>query len=236
MVFRGIHYFGCFLLFTASILILFSTISAPIINSISLLRVDLDQQAGGLGSSVAFGTFGYCVLSPGGDQCSARHIGYDVSSIIANLAGGADFSEAAANSADGLTRALVLNPVACALTFLSFLIACGAGLIGSLIGVIVGLVAWFVTLVVMAIAFAAFGIVKNDVNDSNNNANAYYGSGMWLLLAAFVIQFFGLIIVFFTCFSAKRQRNRERAGAAPKTDYGVAGRKRRWGRSRRSAV
>lgn len=66
-----------------------------------------------------------------------------------NQADGTGFSVAAASTADGLTNAQVLHPVASALAFIAFLIAVGAGFVGSLVGGIVALVAWIVTLVVM---------------------------------------------------------------------------------------
>ena len=230
-MFRPIHYFGCFLLFVASILLLVTTISAPVINSISVMRVDLGRNA----SSLTFGTFGYCVLNSeqGGDWCTGREIGYDVSNIMVN-AERTGFSEASGNTADGLTRVMVLHPVACALTFISFLIACAAGIIGSLIGVIVAFVAWVITLVVMATDFAAFGIVKNDVNEDGSGSVAYYGSAMWCLLAAFVLQFFGMVIVFFTCCTSRREKRRNQAAVEPKNDYGVSSRRSRWGRWRRN--
>ena len=230
-MFRPIHWFGCFLLFVASILLLITTISAPVVNSISILRVDLGRNT----SSLTFGTFGYCVLNSaqGGDWCTGREIGYDVSNILVNTES-TGFSEVSGNTADGLTRVMVLHPVACALTFISFLIACGAGLIGSLVGVIVAFVAWVITLVVMATDFAAFGIVKNDVNDDGSGSVAYYGSGMWCLLAAFVIQFFGMVIVFFTCCTARREKRRNQTVVEPKNDYGT--RRNRWGRRNRNQV
>jgi hypothetical protein len=58
MVLAAIHYFGTFLLFAATILLLITTLSAPVINSLSILRVSLAN-----GSNVEFGTFGYCTLN-----------------------------------------------------------------------------------------------------------------------------------------------------------------------------
>lgn len=53
---------GVVLLFAASILLLTTTISAPIINHAGLLRVDLANETARGHSSITFGTFGYCVL------------------------------------------------------------------------------------------------------------------------------------------------------------------------------
>jgi hypothetical protein len=53
------------LLFTASILLLVTTISAPIWNHVGLLRVHLNN--GTLAhhnSTISFGTFGHCILCP----------------------------------------------------------------------------------------------------------------------------------------------------------------------------
>lgn len=58
---RFIHHFGTFLLFAATVLLVVVDISAPVVNDISLLKVDLGQSVTGA-SGVNFGTFGYCVL------------------------------------------------------------------------------------------------------------------------------------------------------------------------------
>lgn len=50
------HHVGTFLLFAASILLLITTISSPVVNDISILKVSLAND-----SSVTFGTFGYCI-------------------------------------------------------------------------------------------------------------------------------------------------------------------------------
>lgn len=53
------HHVGTFLLFAASILLLITTISAPVVDHFSLLKVSLTND-----SSVSFGTFGHCILAP----------------------------------------------------------------------------------------------------------------------------------------------------------------------------
>lgn len=53
---------GVALLFVSSILLLITTISAPIINDVGLLRVTLTNETRIRHSSVSFGTFGYCIL------------------------------------------------------------------------------------------------------------------------------------------------------------------------------
>lgn len=94
------------------------------------------------------------------------------------------FSETAADTSDGLTRVMVLHPVACALAFIAFFISLGAGVVGSLVGAIVGFVAWVLVLVSLAVDFTLFGVVKNHVNRDGSGSHAYYGLGLWLLLVS----------------------------------------------------
>lgn len=67
------------------------------------------------------------------------------------------FSHASSDSADALTNAFVLHPVACGLAFIAGVCALG-GVVGGLFGTMIAAVAWIITLVVMAIDFAAFGV------------------------------------------------------------------------------
>jgi hypothetical protein len=55
------HHIGTFLLFAGAILLLITTISAPVVNDISLLKVHLTNRSAVRYSSVTFGTFGYCI-------------------------------------------------------------------------------------------------------------------------------------------------------------------------------
>lgn len=71
---------------------------------------------------------------------------------------GTGFSRAASASADGLTHAMILHPIACGVAFIAFLLSVGAGVVGSLLGALVAGLAWILTLVVMAIDFTLFGV------------------------------------------------------------------------------
>jgi len=50
------HHIGTFLLFAATILLLVTTISSPVVNDIALMKVKYENSR----STVTFGTFGYC--------------------------------------------------------------------------------------------------------------------------------------------------------------------------------
>ena len=140
----------------AAILLLVATITAPVVNRLSLLRVELNDNQG---TAISFGTFGYCMLGGGnsGDYCSARNVGYHPSDVV-SAAENSGFGSTAASAANGLTGAMVLHPVACVLTFIAFLVAMGAGVIGSLASFLISVLAFILTLVVMAIDFTLFGV------------------------------------------------------------------------------
>ncbi|KAK3673355.1 hypothetical protein LTR78_006901 [Recurvomyces mirabilis] len=206
------HWIGVALLFISSLLLLFTTISAPIMNGVSLLHVTLTNETQIRHSSVSFGTFGYCILDvppiqTDQDWCTKRYIGYEPADIMAKI-DKTSFSEIAAGTSDSLTRVMVLHPVACGLTFVAFLCSMGAGVVGSLAGVFVAFVAWILVLISLAVDFSLFGIVRHHVNTDKSGSQAKFGSAIWLLLASFVTLFLGMLIVFFTCCSAQREKKR----------------------------
>jgi hypothetical protein len=51
------HHIGTFLLFAATVLLIITCITAPVVNDLSILKVEL---GGNDRSTVSFGTFGYC--------------------------------------------------------------------------------------------------------------------------------------------------------------------------------
>lgn len=203
-----LHHVGTFLLFAAAILLLVTTITAPVIKDLSILKVMLTNFTDIRNSSVIFGTFGHCILdvppiTTDQDFCYPRSIGYDPASIMAVI-DGTGFSTASGDTANALTKVMVLHPVACALAFIAFLLALGSGFLGSLLASMVAAVAFIVTLVVMATDFVWAGIIKNAVNNDGTGSHAYYSVGMWTILAAMILLFFATIIVFFSCCSSRR--------------------------------
>ena len=81
---------------------------------------------------------------------------------------GTRFSIVGTHTADDLTNAFILHPIACGLAFIAGLFAIG-GFVGSLVGTFVAVIAWVLTLVVMVIDFVAFGVrsVLNTRESSN---------------------------------------------------------------------
>jgi hypothetical protein len=56
------HHVGTFLLFAAAVLLLITTITAPVIGDMAILKVMLTNKTEIRNSSVTFGTFGHCIL------------------------------------------------------------------------------------------------------------------------------------------------------------------------------
>ena len=148
-MFRGVHLIGVFLILAAAILLLIATITSPVVNDLALMKVSLNN-----GSTVTFGSFGYCVQ--GGNYCSPKVIGYHPANVMA-AADGNSFTIAGTDTANSLTNAFILHPIACGIAFIGGLLAIG-GFFGSLIGSMICIVAWLITVVVMAIDFAVFGV------------------------------------------------------------------------------
>jgi Na+/serine symporter len=117
---------------------------------------------------------------------------------------GTGFSTASGDTANALTKVMILHPIACGLAFIAFLLAIGSGFCGSLLASMVSAVTFIITLVVMATDFVAFGIIKNAVNNDGTGSHAYYSVGMWTILAAMIVLFFATIIIFFSCFTSRR--------------------------------
>lgn len=122
---------------------------------------------------------------------------------------GDKFSNITSGTSEGLTRAMVLHPVACGLAFVAFLAALGMGMLGSLVAGLAAFLAWIFTLVALAIDFSVFGVIRHHVNHGRTGSKARFGLAIWTLLAAFLALFFGMLLVFMTCFSTRHERNKQ---------------------------
>ncbi|WVQ94619.1 hypothetical protein IAU59_001699 [Kwoniella sp. CBS 9459] len=195
---------GSFLLFAAFALLLVSTVSAPVFRQISFLEVRNSSQ------KLAFGVFGYCTNVDGGGNhgCTDRRLGYDIADVTGSLANFTYVND----RLEGLTKALILHPIATGLAFLSFLIALCSDRLGFLFASLIAFFAFLVSLAAMVVDFVMFGIIRNQVNNNSStiNATAKFDNAIWLTLAATVILFFSTFIVCFeTCTARRRTRDKE---------------------------
>ncbi|KAF5018185.1 hypothetical protein F66182_9842 [Fusarium sp. NRRL 66182] len=207
---RFFHYIGAVFLLAATVLLIVASITAPVVNNISILRVNLNGLGGQTATGINYGTFGYCVTrNNGGDSCSSSRIGYNpVNAFPAVNSSNDDLDNIASSTARALTYVMVLHPVGAGLCFIAFLLAVFPGVVGSLLSAIIATLALFVTLVALACDFAGFSIVRRRIN-RDTQASASWGVGIWLVLAAAVLSLIGTIVVFFTCCAGRRRRSRE---------------------------
>lgn len=152
------------------------------------------------------------------DFCTKSKIGYNPLSIMAAVEG-TKFNDAQENTSKALTRVMVLHPVAAGLSFIAFLLALGSGFIGAIFAAAVSTLAFIVSVVVVATDFTLFGIVRNKVNDMDNNTKAEFGTGLWTLLAGMVLLFLATVIVLLTCCSSRMHKQK----AARSSKHGDAG-------------
>ncbi|XXH04273.1 hypothetical protein Hte_010687 [Hypoxylon texense] len=229
------HHIGTFLLLAATVLLIITDISAPVVNNISMLKVNLDDRQTSVSRhpSVTFGTFGWCVqeaLSSGQDVCSRRTVGYDPIAVVQDNVNNVDFSDYAADTSKALTRVMILHPIATGLAFIAFLLALGAGVVGSLLASLTSLLTFVVTLVVLVTDFVCFSIIKSEVNSANNGSRAEWGAATWTTLVAAICSLLATVVVFFTCCSARLHRRREtrRVKDVPEGYGAPVQRRRRW--------
>ncbi|KAF6824418.1 ph-response regulator [Colletotrichum musicola] len=208
-----IHHFGTFLLLAATVLLVVTSISSPVVNNISILNVKLGDAS--TGDEITFGTFGYCYRganADGSDNCPSSRIGYSPADIVTE-ADGTRYSNYAANTSEALTRVMILHPIAAGIAFVAFVLSVGAGIFGSLLAALVSGVAFVVTLAALVCDWIGFALVRNNVNDDDDGGQsdsyAHFGVALWTLLAALICLFLGTIVVFFTCCSGRLHKRRQ---------------------------
>lgn len=58
-----IHHFGTFFLLVATVLLIITDITSPVVNDLGILKVTLSNATSDHYTEVSFGTFGYCFLN-----------------------------------------------------------------------------------------------------------------------------------------------------------------------------
>ncbi|KAH8881548.1 pali-domain-containing protein [Thozetella sp. PMI_491] len=221
------HHIGSFLLFAATVLLIITCISAPVVNDIGLMKVDLGNQNANDHAYVVFGMWGYCTKNVDGDgfQCSPTKLGYSPADVMHKVEG-TDFSDYAKSTTDSLTKAMILHPIACAANFIAFMLGLGAGFVGSFLASVVALVAFLITCVVLIIDFVLFSIVRSNISDDGQGSDAHYSTAAWTILVSGICSLLGTILLFLTCCSGRMHRRR--TTTVDKAELGYAPRRRRW--------
>ncbi|THU86424.1 pali-domain-containing protein [Dendrothele bispora CBS 962.96] len=222
-----LSFFTSGLLFVAFLLLLLVSLSVPIIKTIFLFtlsaNVSSDLLNSGASGSVNFGVWGYCISAVqvsivGIDrdttaQCSDRHLGYTIDSTVSD-----------ALHVDGLTNlisrtttaALVLHPIACALTFVTLLVSLftfrqAASRLIYLVTLGVGILAALFSTIVFLIDVILVAVVRNHVNDqTDGDLTLNWGNAVWMCLGATIALWLAMAAACAgVCGCGRRSRNRK---------------------------
>ncbi|KZT71041.1 pali-domain-containing protein [Daedalea quercina L-15889] len=177
---------GLFLTFSAMVLLIFASVSAPTWNAVRFLTTTVD------GSTTNFGVFGY--------TGSTTHVGWYFPSGVADSTLNNDLFH-------NLTGALILVPIAAGLSGVAFLFGlCGAAYhrVGTVFMTLVSALAFLVTLVVWVIEMALFGVARDHVRNSGGVAD--YENANWLVLGALVALFLAFFASLCGTFGSYRSR------------------------------
>ncbi|KAJ7153565.1 hypothetical protein C8R43DRAFT_1126842 [Mycena crocata] len=187
---RSFH-LGTFLLFAATGLLIVASISAPTIAQIEFLHVGVAN-----GSSVNFGSLGFCILTRDDNLCTPTALGYKIADEISAIGFG-DISDASATSLHGLTEAFILHQIAAGIAGMAFLMAACSDRLGYLFASLVAFFAFLISLAAVIIDFIVFGFIRNHVNKMDGSAA--FGKAIWMVLAATAVLFIGSIATCFAC-------------------------------------
>lgn len=219
----GFHHFGTFLLFAATILLLVSTITSPVVDRMAIAKVctiprltatplTLFPQASLRGNSatVNFGALGYCIRVAGcvrlprhvgggsdrlatpdsaSDACTKAQVGYQFPQALFNLAESTGvLSNTAENAIEATTKALVLHPIACGVSFLAFLIAALSDRLGFICAALIAFVAMLCAAVAMILDIVLFYVLKAYLRKNNIGqlVSVSYSVGTWTCVPSLI--------------------------------------------------
>ncbi|GLB35057.1 putative SUR7/PalI family protein [Lyophyllum shimeji] len=201
------------LLFVAFLLLLLVTLSVPIIKSIFLFRLTANLGssllATGANATANFGVWGYCIPSINfavmgidratASHCSGTHLGYTLDSDVANALHATNFENVISRTT---TAALVLHPIAAALTLFAFLISLfifrlpsnATSRLPAQCILSIGLLAVILTTVVFLIDVGFVAVVRSKVHDASRGHLALaWGNAVWMTLGATIALWLAMI-------------------------------------------
>jgi len=209
------------LLFVAFLLLLLVSLSVPIAKTIYLFQLIANVSSGllksGASGSVKFGVWGYCfsgvdvsVLGSQHDtaaECSKVKLGYTFDQTLGSALHISGLENLISRA---LTVALVLNPVACGLTFLALIVSLGiarrgASRAASLSLLAVGILAGLITSIIFFIDIGLVASVRSKVkNDTSGDLQLNWGNAVWMVLVAALAIWASLIGA---CVGSRKNRN-----------------------------
>lgn len=193
------------LLFIAFLLLLLLSLSVPIIKTIYLFHLSVRASSSllhsGVTAGVKFGVWGYCtdntdtsvfgINHSSNGHCSKPSLGYTFDDSIAEALHVSGLENLISHT---LTAALVLHPVACALTFISLIVSLSmlrrgydgtVSRISSIVTLVFTSLAAIITTIVFLIDVSFVAIVHNKVKkDTDNDLQLNWGNAVWMVLGA----------------------------------------------------
>lgn len=136
------------------------------------------------------------------DICSSPSVGWSLTTAL-SFAFGNDYINEALNR---VTYGLVMHIVACAITFLAFIIAACSNRFGYVIAAVFASIAWLATLVTLAIDLAVVLPARSRLTDAG--ATVEFGIGFWCTIAAAVTLFLGAIAKLFSLCTERSKKRR----------------------------
>lgn len=166
---------------------------------------DPTVQQGGGGESESVSN-----ANSGDDICISSRVGYsplDATRSLTTING----TTYVRTTARALTRVMVLHPIAAVLSFLDFLSALAAGVMGNSLACLFSIVASVVAALAMVSDFVLFGMVRAVVNQEwRGRGSARFGVAMWCVLAGAICAFVGTLGVLGACCTGRSRRRRRR--------------------------
>lgn len=202
----AIHIVGVLCLLTAFFLLLFASLSLPVLKSIYFLDADLSASVGFFSyasDQLKLGAYGFCYA----DQCSKTHLGFDTLSLDRYTSG--KITDAVSLVHD-LSYALVLNPIAAVGACWALPFFFGAHFIPAHLGSLFASMGTFVTLLALIFDLAVFVTLKHHL-DKIYAVHATLGNAVWMVVVAFILQFFSTFMICCT-------RSPQRVNADPKRE------------------
>jgi len=200
---------GIILLLAALVLLILASITVPVVHEFYFLKATLP---GASISGVSFGRttlrlgmWGVCADSGSVRECTKRSLGYDLDLSFLNLSDDGRIAQAVLR---GLSKALILHPIAAGITFIALLFALSGHIIVDIIGTIAAWFAALITLIAFIIDCVLFITAKNRINDVDSGT-ATLGNAFWFVMVAFICQFLAGFVV---CCGGRRRRNNAKYG------------------------
>ncbi|KAK8019831.1 hypothetical protein PG990_004969 [Apiospora arundinis] len=226
-----IHHLGTLFVLVAFALLIVPDVTAPSVHHLSLFRVTGKYHTvlnnGIRGTPIIdYGSFGYCIrtvptyrsgtgISKVPDKCFGDGVGYapaDPINWVYSLKKKNRISDSTAKAAANLTKTFVLIPLATATAFVAFLLALLSSLRpswwASILSVGVSVLTFCLSFVAFVCGIVTFTGIRLELARSRSSVQGGYGVGMWSLLTAMICSLLGSLLIFFTCCSGRKDRQR----------------------------